>query len=237
MRTSTQTDQHEHRVDEQINNQLGTILRRISLLTGPVGAAIAMWIHPHATEDVFSSLSPVADVYVSAHLLLVAALALVAVGLYQLTIGLTTRIATIARAGIGIFAFFYLGFVAIVGLAKGLVIREGQSLPAAEQAGVVHVVQYLHGDTLLFYAGVIGVLGYLVAVIGIAIAYYRAGAPRLPIGLVIVSIIPIGAHSGIIGVAGMASFLLGAGWLEFSWQGPSKTNRSSSRNSRRKYSK
>ena len=176
-----------------------------------------MWFHPHAGEDVYASLSPAADMFVASHILLFASLAVIAVGLYVLSAGHRGPLATIARAGIGVFAFFYLGFVAIAGIAKGLLIREGRTLPAEQQAGVAEVVGYVHTESLLFAAGVIGAVGYLVAVGALAVVLFRANAPRVPLALLVVSVVAIGAHQGPVAVAGMASFAVAVGWLEFGW--------------------
>lgn len=115
------------------------------------------------------------------------------------------------------FAFFYLGFVAIVGVAKGLLVREAQTLPAEQQAGVAEVVQYLHTDQLLFAAGIVGAVGYLVAVSALAVVFSRNGAPRTPVIALVASIVAIGAHHGHLAVVGMGSFVVAVGWLEFGW--------------------
>ena len=193
------------------------MVRRLVLFGGSVGAATAMWFHPHAGEDVYASLSPVADAFVATHLLLFASLAAIAVGLYFLSADHRGPLATLARAGTGVFAFFYLGFIAIVGVAKGLLIREGQALPPEQQAGIAEVVQYIHTEPMLFAAAVIGAVGYLVAVSALAVVLYRADAPRVPLLLLVVSVVAIGAHQGPIAVAGMASFAVAVGWLEFGW--------------------
>lgn len=217
MSTPGNIQQQPDIVHEQTRSSLGSIGRRLGLFGGPIGAAIAMWFHPHAGENVYESLSPVVDTFVVIHLLLFASLALLAVGLYLLTAGYRGPLATLARAATGAFAFFYLGFVAIVGIAKGLLIREGQALPAEQQAGVAEVVQSIHTDPILFAAGVTGAVGYLVAVSAVAVVLYRADAPRLPLVLLVGSVVAIGVHQGPMAVAGMASVAVAVGWLEFGW--------------------
>ena len=217
MSTPGNIQQQPDVVHEQTRSSLGSIGRRLGLFGGPIGAAIAMWFHPHAGENVYESLSPVVDTFVVIHLLLFASLALLAVGLYLLTAGYRGPLATLARVGTGVFTFFYLGFVAIVGIAKGLLIREGQALPAEQQAGVAEVVQSIHTDPILFAAGVTGAVGYLVAVSAVAVVLYRADAPRLPLVLLVGSVVAIGVHQGPMAVAGMASVAVAVGWLKFGW--------------------
>ncbi|APW97347.1 hypothetical protein CHINAEXTREME_06000 [Halobiforma lacisalsi AJ5] len=193
------------------------VVRRLVLFGGSLGAAVAMWFHPHAGHDVYASLSPVADTFVVTHVLLFASLATIAMGLYFLSSGYRGLPAALARTGAGVFGFFYLGYVATVGVAKGLLIREGQTLPAEQQAGVAEVVQYIHTEPLLFAAGAVGAVGYLVAVGALAVVLYRADAPRVPLALLVASSVAIGAHHGPLAVAGMGSFVVAIGWLEFGW--------------------
>lgn len=215
MSTSTQSAENIH--PDTHHSRLTAVVRRLVLFVGPVGAAIAMWLHPHAGDDVYESLSPVVDTFVLTHLLLFASLSLIAIGLYFLAAGYRGLLATLARAGTAVFGFFYLGFVAVVGIAKGLLIREGQHLPAEQQAGVAEVVQYVHTEPLLTAVAVVGTVGYLVAVVALALLHHRAGAPRVPLVLLVVSVVALGAHEGPVAVAAVASFLIAAGWLEFGW--------------------
>lgn len=218
MSTSNQTEQLAATVHEQTDSSRFLVaLRRAVLFGGPLGAAVAMLLHPHAGENVYESLSPVADTFVATHLLLFTSLALIVVGLYLLSAGYRGPLATLARIGMGAFAFFYLGFVAIVGVTKGLLVRAGQTLPAEQQAGVAEVVRYLHTEPLLFAAGVIGAVGYLVAVCALAVVFYRAEAPRIPLVLLVVSTVAIVVHQGPVAFAGIVSFIAAVGWLEFGW--------------------
>lgn len=225
MSTPNETGRITENSHDRIVDRLGATFRRLVLFSGPIGAAIAMWFHPHAGDDVYGSLSPVADTFVAMHVLLFTSLAAIAVGLYLLSSGYRSSLATLARAGIGAFAFFYLGFVAVVGVAKGLLIRAGQTLPAEQQAGVAEVVRYLHTDQYLFAAGVVGAVGYLVAVGALAVVLYRADAPRIPVALLVASVVAIGTHQGLFAVAGMASFVVAVGWLELGWTSPEESIR------------
>ncbi len=197
-------------------------LRRVILFAGPLGVSLAMWFHPHAGEDVHHSLSHVADTFVSLHLLLFASLAVVGVGLYLMSTRTEGPLATMSRVGLATFGLFYLGYVAVVGVAKGVMIRESQTLSAAEQAGVADVVHALHTDSLLFAAGVVGAIGYLVAVGSLAGGLSREGAPTIPLVLLVTSTIAIVIHQGPIAVVAMAGLLVAFVWLEFGWSAREK---------------
>lgn len=218
MKTQTPTETIERIASDYAGGSLSVAARWLAFLGGPLGAAVAMWYHPHAGDDAYASLAPVIDEFLLAHGLLFASLALVAAGVYFLSAGSRSLAAQIARVGAGAFAFFYLGYVAIVGIAKGLVIRYGQSLSSEQQAGVAAAVQQLHTDQLLFAAGVIGAVAYLIAVLALVVDLYRRDAPRVPLVLLVGSIAAIGAHQGLLAVAGMTSFAIAAAWLEIRWR-------------------
>lgn len=199
-------------------------LRRLVLLGAPLGAALAMWGHPHAEDDVFASLAPVVETWLAAHLLLFASMSLVGVGLYLLLAGHRGLVASIGRVGIGIYAACYLGYVAIVGVTVGLLVRAGQPLPAEQQAGVAEVVAYLYTEGTLFAVGAIGGLGYLVAVSAIGVALRRAGAPLVPLLALVGSTVALVVHSGPAAVAGMGLFVVAVAWLEFGWESPERVD-------------
>lgn len=212
-RSRSLADDRTHAYSTSTNDTL----RRLVLLAAPAGAAAAMWIHPHAGHDAFGSLAPVADRWLATHLLLFASLSLLAVGLYWLLSGARGRVASLGRLGVGAFALLHVGYVATVGIASGLVVREARSLPADQQAGVGAVVEYLLHEPALIAAGALGVVGYLVAVVAVAVVGRRAGAPLPPLALVLASVGAFAAHSGPVAIAGMASFAAGVAWLEAGW--------------------
>ncbi len=210
----TQTNETARRTTG--HGAVGTALRRVVLFAAPLGAAVAMWLHPHAGDDVYDNVAPVVDTWLAGHLLLFPSLALVGVGLYLLVSGHRDLLAAVARAGIVIYAAGYLAFVAIVGIGTGLLVRQGQTLPAEQQAGVAEVVQYLHTSPTLLAAAAIGGVGYLLAVSAISVVLRRSGAPIGALVALVGSTIALGAHSGLVAVIGMALFIVAAAWLEFS---------------------
>lgn len=199
------------------DHPVGDVVRRLILVGVPLALAVVMWIHPHSGEEVYANLAPVADTFLAAHLAAYVLFGGLAVGLTLLASGYPDGVATIARAGIAVYAAFYLGMVAVLGVGTGLLVRYGRGLPADQRAGVAEAVGALHADPLLFGAGVVGVVGYLVAVVAIAVVLRRRGAPTVPLALLIGSVVAIGGHSGIAGVAGMVLFAVAAAWLEFGW--------------------
>lgn len=184
----------------------------------------AMWLHPPTPhEGVYSGLAPVVDTWVATHLVLFPSLALLGVAVYLLLAGYRSPVATVGRVGLAVYGFFHLGFVAVVGLTSGLLIREGRALPPEQQEGVAAVVEYLHTEPLLTAAAVAGALGFLVATLATALVLYRAGAPRVPLVLLVASSFALAVHLGTAGIALVALFLVAAAWLEFGWTPPGRT--------------
>lgn len=200
----------------QSDNAVRIVFRRLILFSAPLGVIFAMWLHPTTPhgDSIYTDLTPVIDTWVATHLILFPSLGLLGIAVYLLLTGYQSPVATIGRVGLAVYGFLYLGFVAIVGLTSGLLIREGQTLPPEQQDGVAAVVAYLHSDPLLTAAAVVGAVGFLVATLAVAITYYREDAPLAPLILIVASSPALALHSGVGGMALSALFLVGAAWLE-----------------------
>lgn len=203
------------------SSRLALAGRWLVLLGTPLAIAVATWFHPTGVTEVYEDLSPVVDVWLAVHYLYLPLFGLLAVALYLLLAGYRSRPATVGRAGVATFAVFYLAMEAVAGIATGILVREGQALPVGRQEGVAVVVQALFTDPIaggtasLF--GYLGVLGYLVAVVGIAVVLRRDGAPLVPLLLLVGSVVGVAGHAGLQGVLGMALLFVAAAWLEFGW--------------------
>lgn len=108
-----------------------------------------------------------------------------------------------------------------------VLIREGQALSAEQQEGVAIVVQELFTDPVvgggISVFAILGILGYSIAVLGTALVYRRAGAPRIPLVLLGASVITV-FHGFITGSLGMLLFLIAVAWLEFGWTRTENSN-------------
>ncbi|MEY7849193.1 hypothetical protein AB7C87_08340 [Natrarchaeobius sp. A-rgal3] len=193
--------------------------RWLVLLATPVALGAVLWVHPHGGENLYESLSPVADTWYFIHVLLLPLFGLLGISLYVLLNGYDGPVATIGRIGTAIYLVFYLGFEAIAGIATGILIRETQTLPAEQREVVAEAVQTMVADPIVGAAALIGTVGSTVAVVAIGVCYRRAGAPLVPLlGLVGVPLTAV-AHGGGLGdVIGMALFLASVVWLEFGWR-------------------
>ncbi|WP_265110873.1 hypothetical protein [Halosolutus halophilus] len=193
-----------------------TALRRGALGLAPIGAAVAMLIHPHVGDAPFASIAAAADTWLLVHVLLFASLPLLGVGTYLLLDRVRGRVALLGRLGAAVFTVCYGGYVAMVGLSSALIVRAGTGLAPAEQAGIDAALAYLLEAPAIMAVAGIGALGFLVAVAATAVGYRRRGVSIVPLALLFGAVVALTVHSGLVAVAGMLAFLVGVAWLEYS---------------------
>lgn len=164
--------------------RIGLVVRRLVLLGTPLVAAGVLSFHLFEmfSDGVYAHVGADVETWLAVHLLFLPLLGLLGVGLYLLLDGYHGLIATVGRIGIATFATFYIAMEAIAGIAVGLPVLEGRTLPAAQQTGVAAAVEALFYDPIVgggsvSLFAVLGVLGYLVAVVAIAVVLRREGAP------------------------------------------------------------
>lgn len=203
-----------HAQNSSNSQSVGTAVRRGALGIAPIGAAIAMFVHPHAGDEPYEAIAATADAWLLVHVVLFASLALLGVGVYLLADRVTGLPALLGKAGAAIFTAFYGGYVAMVGLSSGLIVRAGQGLPAEQQAGIDAALVYLLQEPAVMAVAGVGAVGFLIAAIATAVGYRRQGASPMPLALLFGAVVALGIHSGPIAVAGMLTFLVGAVWLE-----------------------
>ncbi|MFP8953305.1 hypothetical protein ACLI4Z_10080 [Natrialbaceae archaeon A-arb3/5] len=198
----------------------GWLLARWAILVAtPVLLGAVLWVHPHAGEDLYGSLAPVADRWYLVHVLLLPLFGLLGVCLYLLLDGYSGPVATVGRIGTAVYLVCYVAFEAIAGLATGILIREAQTLPPEQQEGVAEAVQSMVADPIVGTTALVGSAGTVVAVLSIAVLYRRSGAPLAPLALLVGVPITVVAHGGGLGdVFGTALFLISVVWLELGWK-------------------
>lgn len=200
---------------------LRLVSRWLVLPGTPILLAIALWFHPAAGDEPFTTLAPIADTWFIVHALLLPLFGLLGVALYLLLIGYQGPIATIGRIGIAIYLVCYLAFEAIAGIATAVLLRESNGLSTEQQEGVATVVEVIFTDPIDGVAGILallGTVGNLVAVLAIAVLLRRSGAPAIPLAFLFGSPISIVAHGSTpTDAIGMLLFGLGIVWLEFGW--------------------
>jgi hypothetical protein len=139
--------------------------------------AAVLTIHPTDQADtIYESVSPVVDDWITVHVALLLAFPLLALATAMLVRGIEGRAATLARVSLVFFAVFYTAWEVMVGLATGILTQYANGLPAAEQAGAAGAIEDLNGHWVTQVTLTLGSLGWIVAVVAVAVAVRGIGA-------------------------------------------------------------
>ncbi|GAB3685393.1 hypothetical protein GCM10028857_15840 [Salinarchaeum chitinilyticum] len=169
----------------------------------------------------YANVKPVVDTWLFLHVLLLGLFGMFGVTLYLLLADYSGAVATIGRAGTAIYLVVHTGYEAIAGVAVGLVVKNGQELPAEQSAGVESTVSTLTGDPMVGAMALLGTTGCLLAVVAIATLSRREGAPLVPLALLFGAPLGLVAHGSVpTGPLLLVIFAIGVTWLEFGWSSP-----------------
>jgi hypothetical protein len=134
-------------------------------------------------------------------------------GVAVLTHGIGDSAATVSRAALAPFVAFYSAFDASVGLSGGLLARYVSQHPSTSDAvgQAADTVTDPLSTPVLAAVYAIGVVSWMVAVLGAAIAVRRAGVNLIgPVLLVAGAVVFAIDHAAPFGPIGMVVFLVGA---------------------------
>jgi hypothetical protein len=175
----------------------------------PLAWAVLLWFHPDVSADnVFGSLRDDVVAYQVVHVGTLIFIPLLGVALYLLVRDLPGTAARISRIAIIPFVVGYGAWEAVIGLATGALVQHGNDVSAADQPAVANAIESLGENAIIGEAGIVGVLGglgWVVAVIAAAVAHRGVGAPLLASVLLGVSVIVV-SHPPPIGPIGLVCF-------------------------------
>lgn len=156
------------------------LIRRIFVVATPLALAIVLWFHPPGGDDIYEGLREDVGAWLFVHTVFLFFIPLMAIATYLLLSGLESRAATVSRISLVFFLVFYTAYEVTVGLGAGILVDYANGLPAAEQAAVADAIQDYTGNGMLgdpvSVSLVVGLLGWVVALIAAAVALRRAGA-------------------------------------------------------------
>ncbi|HSK14553.1 MAG TPA: hypothetical protein VK915_00135 [Gaiellaceae bacterium] len=191
-------------------------LRRTFLIGPPLVLAAVLWFHPAGGENVYEGLRHDATAWFRVHVALLLVLPLLGIAAYLLLDGLHGRAATLSRLALAPFLVFYTAYEATVGVATGVLVDHANGLPAAEQAVVAGAIQDLNRNPILADPSVslvLGVLGWVVAMVAAAVALRRSGAGWAPTVLVGLAAV-FAVHPPPVGPFGLVCFAAAAVLVE-----------------------
>ena len=155
----------------------GTI-RRVLLLVPTLAFAVFEVFHPNPEINA-QAVMDVATWFAAFHAIQLLLIGLVAVSVLILADEFGAAGAWTTRLGIGVFLIFFSAYDAVAGFSTGLAMRSARDLAAAQQEVVFQTVKDWPGfDPPVFALNIIGTLGWVVALVGLALIARRAGAAR-----------------------------------------------------------
>lgn len=157
------------------------VLRRVFLLATPLVLAVVLWFHPPGGEHgVYDGVRHDVGAWLFVHTVFLLFIPLMAFATFLLLNGMQSRAATVSRVSLILFLVFYTAYEVTVGLGTGVLVDYANGLPAADQAAVADAIENYNGNALLAdplsVSLVVGVLGWMVAMVAAAVAFRRAGA-------------------------------------------------------------
>ena len=191
-------------------------MRQLALFGTPLTLAVLMLWHSLASSsNVPGTLLPVANWWLTLHVIQLPLCALMGLAISLLLDGRRGLAATISRLAAAVFVVFYNAGDVIAGVTTGILARAAVELPAAQQTALVEAIRIIFGDptkNLLFDTGIyVGVI----ALVAAAVALYPAGAPLWPLLLLGLSAyFLMGDHRSPFGPLAFGCFFLAAVWLE-----------------------
>jgi hypothetical protein len=117
--------------------------RRVVLVGAPLGLIPLELTHPGVGPSPFQSVAPVAEWWITLHVLLLALFGLFSLAVYLLVAGERGVVARCVALLVGVFSVANSAFVAIDGISVGLLAHYGRALPVDQQLTVDAAVQAL----------------------------------------------------------------------------------------------
>lgn len=194
------------------------LLRRLFLVVTPLTLAVVLWFHPPGGDDgVYEGVRDDVGAWVFVHTVFLFFIPLMALGAYLLLSGVQSRAATVSRLSLVLFLVFYTAYEVTVGLGTGVLVDYANGLPPAEQAAVAAAIEDLNANDVLAdplsVSLVLGLLGWVVALVAAAVALRRAGAGWAPTVLVGLSAL-FAIHPPPVGPAALICFAAAAVLIE-----------------------
>jgi hypothetical protein len=198
--------------------QRGSLGRRVVLLGTPAVLVLVELGHPLLDhEHTISMLASISTWWIILHVLLIPLFALMGWAFFLLLQGIENRAATVGRYAAVVYTSFAIGFDAAVGLASGVLVSSAVSLPAAQQAIIQGVLSQLYESPAIVLSSYILFGAGIVTIVATALALASQGVPRLPLILLLGTILSAYSHALPFGPLGSACFFLAALWLELAW--------------------
>jgi len=202
------------------------VLRRVVLLGTPLLLGILELGHPLLDHtNPIRMLAPIVTWWIILHLLLVPLFALMGWTFFLLLQGVQNRAATLCRYATVVYISFSIGYDTAVGLNSGILASNALALPNAQQVVVQDAMHQLFVSPAIVLSYYILLGAGIVSLCSAAWALADAGVPRLPVLVLLGTLLSAYSHATPFGPLGSACFFLAALWIELVWRKiPQKEN-------------
>jgi hypothetical protein len=192
------------------------LLRRVLLVGTPLAFAAVLWFHPAGGANVYEDVRDDVEAWLFVHTAFLFFTPLLGIAAYLLLSGLTGRAATVSRVALVFFLVFYTAYEVTVGVGTGVLVDYANGLSAREQAVVADAIQDYNRHPILAdpsISFVLGVGGWVVAMVAAAVACRRAGA-GWPLTVLVALSALFAIHPPPIGPVGLVCFAAAAVLVE-----------------------
>ena len=193
------------------------LLRRLFLVAMPLALAVVLWFHPPGGDNIYEGVRDDVDAWLFVHTAFLLFTPLLAIATYLLLSGLESRAAAVSRVALVFFLVFYTAYEVTVGVGTGVLVEYANGLPAVEQAAVADAIQDYNGSAILgdplSVSLVLGLVGWVVAMIAAAVALRRAGA-GWPVTVLVGVAALFAVHPPPVGPAALVCFAAAAALIE-----------------------
>jgi len=194
-------------------------LRRIVLFGTPVVLIILELGHPLLDHmNPIKMLAPIALWWIVLHVLLIPLFALMGYSLFLLLQGVQSKAATISRVATVVFVAFEVGYDTAVGLNSGILVYNATTLPTAQQSVVQQALQQLYGNPAIVVSYYVFFVAGIIALCSAAWALSQVGVSRLPVIILLGTLISTYSHALPYGPIGTTCFLIAVLWIELVWR-------------------
>ena len=193
------------------------LLRRLFLVAMPLALAVVLWFHPPGGDNIYEGVRDDVGAWLFVHTAFLLFTPLLAIATYLLLSGLESRAAAVSRVALVFFLVFYTAYEVTVGVGTGVLVEYANGLPAVEQAAVADAIQDYNGSAILgdplSVSLVLGLVGWVVAMIAAAVALRRAGAVW-PVTVLVGVAALFAVHPPPVGPAALVCFAAAAALIE-----------------------
>lgn len=160
-------------------------LRRLIMFGAPLVLGVLLMTHPVVVSQftprtlAFYGLLPVANWWLTIHVLLLPLFYLIALATFLLTQGVHGAAATVSRVALAVFAICYPAFDTLIGISTGTLVQFALGLAANQQSVVEQALDaFLHSPVAALFA-LLGELGWFVGILAAVLALSSRATSRL----------------------------------------------------------